>query len=46
MGVELHTSAYTPEQWPRDQTVLKNYIIVLIPFALTKINVEVAIKEG
>ena len=46
MGVGLSTSVYTPQQWPRDQTLLEHHIIVPIPFAITKTKVEVAMKEG
>ena len=46
MGVELTTSIYTAHDWPRDQALLQDYIVVPIPFASTTTKVEVAMKEG
>ena len=46
MGVELSTSIHSAQDWPRDQTLLQNYIIVPIPFAIKTTKVEVAMKEG
>ena len=46
MGVELTSSIYTAQDWPRGQTLLQNYTIVPIPFAIKTTKVEVAMKEG
>ena len=46
MGVELSTSIYTAQEWPRDQTLLQDHIIVPIPFAVTTTKVEVAMTDG
>lgn len=44
VGVELITSTYEPNTWPRNQTILESNIVVLIPLASTSKKVVVSVS--